>query len=1094
MLKKFSAKQKRTLAIVLASAMVISALAIGLGSTLASKPPVIGDFTLQPNNYRDVEVGKAFNYVLIGAAYAASSQTSIATVPNTNFYGSDVIVTGVSAGVAVISVGSTMGLVRATNFQVWDNRNIVKYSIPNNAEVFFSRPDGSTKPSPVTIETGVTGSGAAAANAAAFAEITWNSQQAEIADVDPTSGAITANSNNRKGAAIIQGTFIDKWGNRQTMNILVGVETSLGDQAIDDLLKALAKGKEIQDDADENPEKYVDSGIDDLNDAVTAGEAALNDPNADKQKAADDIWDAILELQRRLRKNKLEDAIRRGEEILDAVAAGEVYYEDDLLQELEDAVNAGKVILADPNATDDECNAAADDILDVIMKMIGGGNPDIIIGDDGSWYRRLGRPPNVYEVLDDDKQSKYPPEYIYNDGDKPGNGNDKPVRGPRNGTFYVEDPPGSNIYKLVDNNGEIQDEGAIWGGPNKDFGADDNLPAVRNETNGKWYAYLGQNVYQEIDSDPANLTYGLLIGYPFGAGEDEIPGPGDEIGPDLLAIFQNRPYRDGKFYAGPFVTSANGTYWIGDRPTWDNLGGDGMLNTSGGSIGANELSRNTGHGDIADSDQIWYMNANGDMVSTRVNYNVSRVDISPKTIDRPRGSGFQFTAVATGAVTTPQVFIWEIISPHHPGTVISENGMLAISPNETADVLTIRATSVVAANRFDTATVNVKPELIELIEATIDKIATGRSSFLIKDNATLWSTGLNGRGQLGLNDTRERRAYTPVPNPTTNMRFKVVSGFTYGTEGHSLGLTLDGTLYTWGYNNRGQLGNGGTNNRSIPTRTSLGEGTKFIAVSAGRNASAAIDTEGRLYTWGWNSEGQGGHGHTNTRITVPTMINTGSVKFQAVSAGDRCTYAITYEGVDADGKNLPGRLYAWGNNGNGRLGTGDSNTSRRTTPTQVAVGNSTEPIVKMVSGRSLGHVLVLTAQGHLYSCGANGYGQLGNGTTTSRSLLNARVGTLVYESIVSGHWHSLAITSNGDLFAWGRNNYGQVGNGNTTNQRAPVWINEFGLKYKAMAAGEVTTMAVSEQGRLYLWGRNNYGQFGNGMTLNSNRPLLVPLA
>ena len=1086
MLKRFSRKQKRTLAIVLASAMLISALAIGLGSTLAAKPPVVGDFTLQPNNYRDVEVGKTYDYVLIGAAYAASSQTSIATVPNTNFYGADVVVTGMSAGVAVVSVGSTMGLVRATNFQVWDNNNIVKYTIPNNAEVFFSRADGSTKASPVTVETGVTGSGAAAANAAAFADITWESLQPEIADVD-VDGAITANNNRLKGAAIIQGVFTDKWGNRQTMNILVGVETSLGNEATDDLLKALAKAKEIQDDETENPGKWHALGLIDLGDAAAAGEIALNDPDGDHQKAADDIWDAIRDLQRKLRRNKLEDAIVWGEEILEAVAEGEASYDEEVLQELADAIEAGKAILDDPNATDNECNDAADEILEIIKKMVG-GDPNIIKGDDGNWYRKLGRPPHVYEVLDEDKQSKYPPDYVYNEDDKPGSEKDKPVRGPRNGTYYVEDPPGSNIYKPIDTDGNISDEGAIWGGEDTDFNTDDDRPAVKNERTGKWYAYFGQNVYQEIDSNPASDDYGQLIGKLFGAGEDGAPGGDGRLEDedyDLVPIYGDEPYKDGKYYAGPFGTESGpyGQYFIGDRPWYD--GGTGELSTSGNGAG--------GHDEIAETDTRWYMDANGNMVTTRVIYPINGITINPPTKDLFQGSSFLFTAVVTGTAPVPQACYWEVIGAQMPGTVITNQGLLVIATNETAATLTVRATSVFASNRSATATVTVSPDAPVLTEATVDKIATGRSSYLIKDNGTLWGAGLNNRGQLGIGDTRNRTAYVPALVTPNTLTFKAVSAFAYGTESHTLAITPDGTLYTWGYNNRGQLGNGSTSNRNVPTLTSLGTSVKFIAVAAGRNFSAAIAADGQLYTWGWNGEGQLGIGATSptTRNTPQTMNNT-NLRFQSVSAGDRCVYAITAEGIDAEGKNLPGKLYAWGNNGSGRLGTGD--TTRRTVPTQVPVGGSIDPIVKMVAGRSLGHVLVLTADGTVYSCGANGYGQLGNGSTTSRNNLSTPVTTVKFKTIGTGHYHSMALTADGNLYVWGRNNYGQVGDNTTRNKTVPTWISRDGRKYVAIAAGEYTSMAVCTEGRLYLWGYNNYGQFGNGTTVRQNYPHFVPLA
>jgi len=1083
MLKKFTVKQRRITALVLASAMVVTALAVGLSGTLAAKNPMIGDFTQQPNTYRDVEVGKTVTTNVIGAAYANSANTAIATTPSGKILGQPVQITGVSAGIAVISVGSTAGLVAGVSYQVWDNNNIVKYSIPNNGELFFSKANASqTKPSPASVETGVNTS---AANAAAFGRIEWESLQPEIAEV-AADGTITAYA---KGAAIILGRFTDKWGVKQTMNILVGVETSLGDEDVADLLRALEKAKEIQDDYQENPNKWDDGGMDELDRAVTAGEEALNDPAGDKQKAADDIWDAILELQRKQRRNKLEDAIAWGEGVLDDAEQGKAKYDEALLKDLEDAIDEGKAILDDPDATDDQCNEAADKILDAIKKVLEGGmGPDIIVGDDGRLYRRVGRPPNVYEVLDEDGMSTYPPEYVYNPGDKPGNANDRKVYGPRRGIYYVEDPEGSNIYKPIDEDGNISDDGAIWGGDDFNFDTNDDKPAVKNEQNGKWYADLGQNVYAEIDSNPSSANYGKIIGSLFGAGEDLEPASqGLEDGDyDLVPIYQERddefglPYWDGKYYAGPFNSAALGTYWIGDRNMND--GGDGMLNTSGNGAG--------GHGPIAESDQVWYMDANGNMVKDRVNYNVTSVTVEPATIELHQSQGYQFIATANPTATTPQKFNWEVIGANSPNTIITNSGILVISRNETATTLTVRATSTVAANRSGTATVTVKPDLPPVMtEANVDRIATGRTSYLVKDNGSIWSAGRNLYGQLGVGDTTDRRAFTPLdPTSVMGLTFNALSVYGYNSTAHVLALTKEkvegegGVLYTWGYNNYGQLGNGNTTKQTRPVMTTLRDTVKFKAVSAGMYFSAAIDMEGRLWTWGYNSDGQLGTGNT-TRVGTPQLMPT-TLRFRAVACGERSMYGITTDG----------KLYAWGSNSSGRLG--DGTTTSRRTPGQVIVGGNPNTPIKAVACRSHGHALILTELGDLYACGPNAYGQLGTGNTTNTSKTPpVKVSASVkFDTIATGHYFSMALTADGNLYAWGQNTYGQLGNGNTTRQTSPVWVNYGAMKYRAMAGGEYTSMAITDEGRLYFWGYNNYGQYGNGTTIRQRFPTYVPLA
>ena len=222
MFRKFSRKQKRLAALALAVAMLITGLAVGLSGTFASKPAVTGDFTAAANSYPKIGVGQTTPYVIPGAAYASSSNPAVASVPaplNGQPLTGALNITGVSAGTAVVSVGSTMGLVMGMPVQVFDNNNIVKYQIPNGGEVFFSAP-GKTAASPVTVETTTN---TTSANAAAFNAIAWESLQPDVATVN-ASGGITSVA---KGVAVILGRFTDKWGVRQTMIVLVGVELNL---------------------------------------------------------------------------------------------------------------------------------------------------------------------------------------------------------------------------------------------------------------------------------------------------------------------------------------------------------------------------------------------------------------------------------------------------------------------------------------------------------------------------------------------------------------------------------------------------------------------------------------------------------------------------------------------------------------------------------------------------------------------------------------------------------------------------------------------------------------------------------------------------
>jgi len=989
MLKKFSLKQKRLIAIVLASVMLLTSLAIGLASTFAAKPPMVGDFSARPNNFDSLSVGATITRTAFGAAYANSSNTAVATTPGGRISGS-VSITGQRAGTAVISVGSTAGLVFGLNFQVFDDDNIVKYSIPNGGEVFFSAPDRSVA-SPVTIETGVN---TADANEAAFGRIEWASLQPAIAEVDGDTGAITANA---RGAAIILGRFVDKWGAQQTLHVLVGVEVSLGNTDIDALLRALGRGRQVQADADNHPERFDPNELIELNQLIEEGERVLENPASTNESFMSEA-------------EKINTFI-------DGMQVGDP---------------ASKPLIPGP------------------------GEPP------SSWLRPSGNPSHVYEVLDEDKQSQYPPVFLYNPGETPGDENDQPAFGPSRGLFYLEGIEGSNIFKPLDRDGEMQDDSAIWGGPDQTFDTDDDTPAERNEDTGIWFAFFGQNVYQEIDTVPGSITRGRLIGHLLGAGADGQPGTAD----DLDHIFQ---HVDGKFFSGPHQQpGAPIAYFIGDSPA--GIGGNGDVSSSGNGAGGYTL---------AATDSRWYMDSQGNMTTTPpAPYTVDSVAIDPLEIDVANGSGFRFMATVSGTENPPQAVLWEVIGAEHPHTIIDRFGTLVIAQDETAETLTIRATSLVNPTRSGTATVNVKEVEAHMTRATISRVSIGRSSLIIKDDGSLWGAGRNNRGQLGLGNTTNRSAFTPI---RPDLEFSMVSEYCWGDDAHTIALTTDNRVFTWGLNNFGQLGDNTTTQRTTPIEITSRIPGKVVFVAAGAWSTAAVTEDGSLFTWGRNEQGQLGDG-TTTRRLVPTRVTfPAGVRIKSVNMADQFTVALTEDGF----------LFAWGRNADGQLG--DGTTTRRTTPNRVFVGGAADFKIKDFSAKSMHHVLAVTESGDLYAWGSGANGRIGNNSTANvRTPLHIMPG-LKFEMVATGYRHSMALTTDGRIYAWGQNDRGHVGVGNTAEQRVPRLVAP-NLVFKTIAAGEEVSMGITLDGQLYLWGANQFGQFGNGTTTRSLVPLLVPLA
>ncbi len=267
---------------------------------------------------------------------------------------------------------------------------------------------------------------------------------------------------------------------------------------------------------------------------------------------------------------------------------------------------------------------------------------------------------------------------------------------------------------------------------------------------------------------------------------------------------------------------------------------------------------------------------------------------------------------------------------------------------------------------------------------------------------------------------------------------------------HSVALKPDGTLWAWGNNSSGQLGDKTHLDVSVPKVV----GSNFMAVAAGELHTVAIKTDGGLWTWGGNANGQLGNNST-VSTNEPKQIDTG---YKAVAVGRSHALAIKTDG----------NLLGWGSNSYGQLGAGTG--TNQMVPKYIGAG------FRAVAA-GLDHTLALANNGDLFAWGLNAYGQLGDGSTTNSSD-RVLVGSGFMAISASGH-HSVGLKSNGDLYAWGLNGNSQVGNGNQVNQLKPVQI---GSGFSAIAAGFDHNMALKPDGSLWAWGSNSTGQLGGGTT------------
>ena len=294
---------------------------------------------------------------------------------------------------------------------------------------------------------------------------------------------------------------------------------------------------------------------------------------------------------------------------------------------------------------------------------------------------------------------------------------------------------------------------------------------------------------------------------------------------------------------------------------------------------------------------------------------------------------------------------------------------------------------------------------------------------------------------------------------------------------------VSGAVYGWGDNYYGTIGNGTYTNSNTPTMAHLPNGVSASAIAEGGAHSLAIGNDNKLYAWGNNQGGQLGNGSTITQTSTPVIVSLpNGVIPTAIVAGDAHSLAI---GSDS-------KLYAWGVNSYGQLGNGTIATSTNV-PVVVQLPAGVIPITITVGNY---HSLAIGSDGKLYAWGRGDYGQLGNGTftnTNTPAVVNLPAG-VIPTGIAAGFGHSLASGNDGKLYAWGSNSQGQLGTSSASTS-TPVVVNlPAGVSATAVTAGYSHSMAIGSDGKLYTWGSNNEWQLGNNSNTDSNTPIAITLA
>ncbi len=353
------------------------------------------------------------------------------------------------------------------------------------------------------------------------------------------------------------------------------------------------------------------------------------------------------------------------------------------------------------------------------------------------------------------------------------------------------------------------------------------------------------------------------------------------------------------------------------------------------------------------------------------------------------------------------------------------------------------------------------------------------TAFAIKTDGTLWAWGYNAYGQIGDNTSTNKSSPVQVGTLTT---WATVSNGGYG----ALAVKTDGTLWAWGWGQDGQLGDGTTVSKSSPVQ--VGTLTNWSSANLGYSHAVAVKTDGTLWSWGTGSFGQLGTGST-VLVNSPVQIGTLTNWSEATAPNTRSFFL-----------NTSGQVWACGNNVVGVAGSpypglgGDTNVI---VPIPIQAGTLSTWSEVSAGGDSN---LLLKNDGTLWSAGDNQYGAAGQGNTTSNYALR-QVGTLTNWSKVAGTFgSSFAIKADGTLWSWGLNRDGVLGLGDTTNRSSPVQVGTLSnwsrirLAVVADSPEQTRSLAINSvktDGTLWAWGRNDYGQLGLNDTTSRSSPVQV---
>ncbi|MBU5672177.1 hypothetical protein [Paenibacillus brevis] len=248
-------------------------------------------------------------------------------------------------------------------------------------------------------------------------------------------------------------------------------------------------------------------------------------------------------------------------------------------------------------------------------------------------------------------------------------------------------------------------------------------------------------------------------------------------------------------------------------------------------------------------------------------------------------------------------------------------------------------------------------------------------------------------------------------------------------------------------------------------------GPVYVQACGGSEFAMALKSDGTVWSWGSNQQRQLGYDSSGAAVSFPTRIQS-LHQIKDIACGLTSGYALQVDGS----------VWAWGRGAEGQLGLGDS--QQRNEPTLLSLSDVTQ----VEAG--VHFAFFVREDGTLWAVGDNQQGQLGDGTSVGKSSPVQVLGLPAVRSVAAGGAHSVAVTTNGHVYAWGSNSYGGIGNGGAGPPvTTPYWHSTL-ANIVSVSAGSDSSFAMDDNGQVWCWGVNTYGQLGFGDTIRRYEPTL----